>query len=122
MPMTYNRLFPAVVVPSGGRMLISLDTSKLTQLFAALTVAGAALTAFSIRTRPTPALFTAVTLYSTTADFTTPAGLLIGVSGDLSIQAIGVGWFLMDVSAMQSVELWATSAGSATVSLEIGGF
>lgn len=64
------------------------------------------------------------TLYSAAADYTSPQGLLIGTSGDLTTIAAGSsGWFVMDVSGLESVVIKAArAAGSnAVVTVYAGG-
>lgn len=52
-------------------------------------------------------------LYSTSADYTVPKGLLIGTSGDLTVQAVGSGFFQMDCAGFESILIKA--AGTASV-------
>jgi hypothetical protein len=61
-----------------------------------------------------------LTLYSVTADYTSPTGLLVGTSGDLTLQAVGSGWFIMDTTGLESVKIQAKSgnAGGSTVTLK----
>ena len=115
------RVYPPFLVPAASTRLNVINTATATQLFVVLTVAVASLTNFTIAARPTQTYSnTAVTLYSTSADFTSPTGLLIGCSGDLTTQAAGTGWFIMDVRGMYQVELYATSGGTATIAVEVG--
>jgi hypothetical protein len=62
-------------------------------------------------------------LYSSAGNFTSPAGLLIGTSGDLTILGAGAtGWFIMRTTALWSVRITATSAGNAGVAtVYVGG-
>ena len=50
------------------------------------------------------------TLYSAAADFTTPIGILVAASGDLTAQAVGAGWFIMDVAGISAVRVLASGA------------
>ena len=108
------------VVPLAGANMLDIDVRGITRLFVQLSVTIAALTGFRIKAR---ALASAgyVTLYSSTADYSTPQGLLVGCSGDLSSQAIGEGWFALDVSGLESVQLHATSGGTAFLAINAGG-
>ena len=114
---------PATVVPNSATDMLTIDTKFLTRIYVHLTVAVAALTGFSIKIKANKnVLSTAVdTLYSVSADFTLPKGLLVGSSGDLTIQGVGHGWFMMDVAGIDSVILNATSGGTATLLIEAGG-
>lgn len=120
--MIFKQLLPPFVVPSASTGILKVDTSLATELFVVMTVATAALTGFSIKARPSTYTLAAVTLYSTSADYTTPSGLLVGTSGDLSVAGTGVSWFIMDVKALQSIEIWATSGGTATLALDVGAY
>jgi len=52
------------------------------------------------------------TLYSSAADYTNPTGILTGTSGDLTVQAVGSGWFIID-PAVQTLVLYAASGNVA---------
>ena len=65
-----------------------------------------------------------VTLFSLATDFTTPAGIVLDASGDLTIQAAGsTGWLVLDVSALYAVKIQASAnvAGQATVTARANG-
>ncbi len=62
-----------------------------------------------------------VVLYSATGDFTSPAGLLVGASGDLTALAPGIGWFIMDVTGIYKVKLQAACAVAGGISVVRGG-
>ena len=109
----------AVTVPASSTLQATFAVGKSVRMMVKLTVATAALTNFTISARATTAA-TYDVLYSTTADFTTPKGVLVGCSGDLTLLGIGSGWFIMDVRGMESVRLFATSAGTATLALNMG--
>jgi hypothetical protein len=54
------------------------------------------------------------TLYSTSLDYTSPAELLVGTSGDLTIIAAATsGHFIMDVSGYQFIRIRAASSNAA---------
>lgn len=57
------------------------------------------------------------TLFSTSADYTAPTGILVGTSGDLTVIAAGAtGWFLIDVSSFELIQIQAArAAGSNAV-------
>ena len=56
-------------------------------------------------------------LFNTAADFTTPAGLLIGTSGDLTtIANTATGWFIMDTASLFEIKVEAASSGGASTS------
>ena len=56
---------------------------------------------------------TAQTLYSSAGDYTSPAGDLIGTSGDLTVLAVGNGFFRMNIEAYHSIEVWVASGNAA---------
>ena len=109
----------AVTVPASSTLQATYAVGKSGRLMVKLTVVTAALTNFAISARATSAA-AYDTLYNTTADFTTPRGVLVGCSGDLTVQGVGSGWFIMDVRGMESVRLHATSGGTATLALNMG--
>lgn len=90
------------------------------RIFVGLTVAVASLTGFMIQARPNEnAAFQ--TLFSVNTDFTAPSGILVGASGDLTTQGVGTGWFIMDTHGLYEIRILASSAGTATLALDIGG-
>ena len=109
----------AVTVPNTSTLQATFAVGSKVRMMVKLTVATAALTNFAISARATTAA-AYDTLYNTTADFTTPRGVLVGCSGDLTLQGVGAGWFIMDVRGMESVRLHATSGGTATLALNMG--
>ena len=56
-------------------------------------------------------------LYSAAGDYTTPVGLIIGTSGDLTAQAAATtGWIFLDVSPLYGLKIMASAVtGAATV-------
>lgn len=98
-----------------------ISTSGIERLFIQITVAVAALTGFAVKGKSHPDAAN-VTLYSAASDYTLPAGLIVGASGDLTTQAVGaLGWLILDVRSLDSVTITATSGGTATVALFAGG-
>ena len=114
----------AVSVPAAGTTtLLEVPTAGIDTMGLSFDVTVQALDAFAITAR-----FNAdsafVTLYSTAGSFTTPAGLLIGASGDLTTQAAGTtGWFVLYTRGLHSVKVTCSAnvAGAATVSVYAGG-
>lgn len=109
----------AAVVPGVSTLQGTIHTQGAKRLFVQLTVAVAALTGFAIKARATPAA-AYDTLYSAAGDFTVPRGIMVGASGDLTTQGVGTGWFIMDVEGLESVQIFATSGGTATLALNMG--
>lgn len=60
------------------------------------------------------------TLFSSSGDYTNPAGILIGTSGDLTSLAVGTGWFIIE-PAVQNVVLYAASSNVAGSGVTIRG-
>lgn len=114
----YNDIV-ATVVPAASTVMGTIHTQGAKRLFVEIAVAVASLTAFEIDARPDPAA-AYVPLYSVSADFLTPRGLMVGASGDLTTQAAGTGWFIMDVIGLESVQIKATSGGTATLAMNMG--
>lgn len=108
---------------SGAQPVFALNVKGLNRLAVHLTVGTNALAAFQIRGYLGDADTTPMLLKSTTADYTTTLhGILIDDSGDLSTLAVGGGWFVLDVTGFDTIELWANSsaAGGSTLALDAG--
>jgi len=58
------------------------------------------------------------TLFEIPGDFTSPTGLLVGASGDLTTQAVGTGWMIMDCDGLYSVKLQAASGSDSGVTVK----
>jgi hypothetical protein len=113
----------AVTVPAtGNTTLLSLRVDGLERIFVQFTVATQALDAFIIQARCS-ADATATTIASAAGDYTSPTGLMIKASGDLTgVAAAGSGWFVMDVRGLFEVNVLASAAvDSAAVSIYAGG-
>ena len=110
------------VATSGNTELLNIPVYGLEQLFVQFDVTTNNLDAFIIKARASQDA-TAVTLYSTSGNYTSPVGLLIGVSSDLTaVAAAASGWFLMDVRGLWDVVIQASATGgAATVSIYAGG-
>lgn len=113
----------AVSLPAAGNTIIlELPVEGITNIGVQVDVTVQALDAFIIQGK-----FNAsgafVTLYSAAGSYTSPAGLLIGASGDLTAQAAGTtGWFLMDVRGLYAIKVLASAAvDSALVDAYAGG-
>jgi len=71
--------------------------------------------AFEIQISPDGTNFE--TAFSTSGDYTSPAGILIGCSGDLTVlAAAATGWFILDVTGLASIQLQA----SANITQSVG--
>lgn len=113
----------AVTVPAASNTtILQLPVSGLERIVVQFAVATQALDAFLIKAKAHPDA-SDITLYSAAADFTTPAGLLLGASGDLTtVAAAGTGWFIMDVRGLHEVTIQASGAvDSAVVTAYAGG-
>ena len=114
----------AVSVPqSGNTELLDLDVTGISELGIEIVVTVQALDTFIIQGRMSKDS-AYQTLYSTSGDFTVPTGLLIGTSGDLTVQAAGTtGWAILSVRPLYSVKILASSgnvAGSTVTAYAIG--
>ena len=113
----------AVSVPgTGSTTLLEIGVAGLDTISAEFKPTVQAFDAFAIQAK-----FHAggdfVTLYSSAGSFTTPAGLLIGASGDLTTLGAGAtGWFVLDVRGLYAVRVTASAAAdSAAVDVYAGG-
>jgi hypothetical protein len=110
------------VAASGNTTLLQIPVSGLERIFVQFDVTTNNLDAFLIRARASLDA-TTTTLYSVAADYTSPAGLMVGASGDLTtVAAAASGWFIMDVRGLYDVTIQASaSGGAATVTIYAGG-
>lgn len=111
---------PVTVVPASSTDMLTINTRWCSQLFVQFTVAVAALTGFAVKGKARGAAANPVTLYSIAADFTSPKGLVLAASGDLTIQGIGSGWIALNVTGLEEVTIAMASGGTATVLIEAG--
>lgn len=104
------------VAVSGLTDLLYLPTAGLDEISIEVVVTANALDQFEVhgQVHPNGSYYA---LYSASGDFTTPVGLLIGTSGDLTAQAAGTtGWLIMNVAPLYAVLIKASAAaGIATV-------
>lgn len=92
------------------------------RIFINFTVADYALDQFAVAVRSNPEASYDV-LFSSSADYVTPTGILVGTSGDLTIVAAGSsGWLIMDTDSIESVRIQAASSNAlgSTVSVFAG--
>lgn len=102
--------------------LLNLDVSGLERLAVQVAVTGQALDEFVIEAAPPDGAL--AVYFSAAADFTSPAGLMIDASSDLTtLAAAATGWFVMDVRGLSKVRVSASSGNVAgsTVSAYAGG-
>lgn len=110
-------------VPSSGlTSILEIETLGDDRIYVSLTSASQALNAFQIQARANPD-DSYQTLYSTSGDYTSPKGILVGVSADLTSLAAGTpAWLILEVRGLESVRLRATAAtGTATLTVHARG-
>lgn len=101
---------PITVPASGTTTLAELDVSRFERILFQFDVATQALDAFLIQARAhTDANYRS--LYSIVGDYTSPTGILVGASGDLTtVAASGNGWFILDCKGLDGLRILASSA------------
>lgn len=106
----------SVSVPNGSVTdLLDIPTDRLSRIGVQVKVAVQALNAFVIRAKMHPS-GDYMTLYSTSIAYTSPTGLLIATSSDLTALAAGSsGWFVLDVSGLYAVQVQVEAAVSSAV-------
>ncbi len=111
------------VATTGNTTLLDLDVKDLERIFVQIAPTVQAFDAFVIQIQPhTGGAYS--TIASAAADFTSPTGLVVGASGDLTtLAAAATGWFILDVRGLARVKILASAnaAGAATVSIYAGG-
>lgn len=116
---TFQSKNAAVSVAVAGltTLLELVDVGDLVRIFFQMDVTVAALDAFQVQGKFHEG-GAYVALYSAAAAFTSPAGLIVGASGDLTAQGAGTtGWFVMEVRGLKSLRIQASAnTNPATVS------
>lgn len=103
------------VAVAGTTTILEVPTAEIRELGIEFTVADNALDAFQVHGKMHPNGSFQV-LYDAAGDYTSPAGLVIGASGDLTAQAAATtGWLFLDVSPLYAVKL----VGSAAVGVAV---
>jgi len=92
-----------------------MDVKRMDRIFIQIDLTGEALTGFEVQGLAHPS-GAHQTLYSATGDFTSPAGMVVDASGDLTVLAVGTGWLILDVRSLYEVKLLAKTLGGAGVS------
>ena len=105
---------------SGVQSIFDLDVTGLSRIAVQVTVGTATLAAFQINAFAHTRAATAVTLKSTTAQFLAPAGVLVDASGDLTLQAAGSGWFVLNCAGFNTIRLSANSSAAASTMAVFG--
>lgn len=106
----------SVSVPAAGTTeVLTLPLDGITEVGIEFTVATQALDAFQVHGQMHPSgAFQA--LYDTAGDYTTPIGLVIGTSGDLTAQAAGTtGWIILDVAPLYALKIKVSAAADSAV-------
>ena len=98
-----------------------LDVAGLSRVMVHIAVAANDLDQFEIHGSVDGTVFE--TLFSSAGDYTSPTGIMIGTSGDLTgITATNTGWYLMDVSGINSLRhILSAAGGAATVTVTYSG-
>lgn len=114
-----------VAVPASGNTdIVEFDVTQISRLALELINGGAnALDAFIIQGKVNPA-GNYVTLLSAASDYTSPAGIVVDASGDLTVLAGGAtGWLILDVLAFAKIRVQASAnvSGATTLSVNAGG-
>jgi len=110
--VTYNAKNDAsVTIPAAGNTdILEMDVSQINRL--AMEIRNTGAQAFDVfivqgKVHPDSAY---VTLLSAAADYTTPAGIVVDASGDLTILGAGAtGWLIIDVLGFQKIKLQASA-------------
>jgi hypothetical protein len=102
--------------------LLTMSTFGVDRIFfEVVSQAAIALTGFKVKAKPTAGA-PVVTLFSTTQAFTSPQGIMVASSGDLTLLAgNAVGYCILDTKGIAEIELFASSAGNAILDCYMGG-
>jgi len=102
----------AVAVPETLTSVLAVNVSGYERLTVSVDVTSHALDQFVVKGR-NHGDGTLMTLFSAAGDFTSPAGMVVDASGDLTTQAVGSGWLALDVSGWDKIEVFAASGNVA---------
>ena len=114
----YAEFGPITVAGTGNTTLAQWQVHNDERVYVSISVATQALDAFIIQGRA-HANDSFQTFYSSAVDYTSPAGILLGTSSDLTtIGAGSTGWFILETQGIWEVRLQASAAAdSAAVTL-----
>jgi hypothetical protein len=106
----------SVSVPaSGNTTVLELMTLGLKRIAAEFSNVGFVLDAFIIQAKFHPD-GDYRTIYSAAGAYTSPAGLLVAASGDLTVLAdAATGWFILDVIGVFAIRVQASANGGTTL-------
>lgn len=111
----------AVTVAQAGLTTLATveDLADTVRMYFEVTTGTQAFDAFEIQVKAHPSgSWNAV--YNATGDFTTPAGLLVGASGDLTALALStLGWFIMETRGLYGVRVQASCGNVAGTSCNV---
>lgn len=115
----------AVSIPAAGNTtFLTVDVSQLARVAFEIKNEGAnAFDAFIVQGKVTSGS-NWMTLFSAAADFTSPAGLVVDASGDLTVLAAGAtGWLVLDCLGFNGIRLQASAnvSGATSASAFAGG-
>lgn len=103
----------AVAVLETLTSLLQVNVAGYEKLTVSVDVTGQALDQFVIKGR-NHGNGSLMTLFSAAGDFTSPAGIVVDASGDLTTQAAASsGWVVLDVSGWDKIEVLAASGNVA---------
>ena len=110
--VTYNAKNDAsVTIPAAGNTdILEMDVSQINRLAMEIRNTGAqAFDVFIVQGKAHPD-GAYVTLLSAAADYTTPAGIVVDASGDLTILGAGAtGWLIIDTLGFTKIKLQASA-------------
>ena len=115
----------AIAIPAAGNTdIIELDVSQVARIALEIINAGAnAFDTFIVQGKVRPDS-NYLTLLSAAADYTSPAGIVVDASGDLTVLGAGAtGWLILDVLGFTKIRLQASAnvAGATSASIFAGG-
>jgi len=119
-----HQKFKKVVVLDSENLttLMEIPIEEMKRVFCVITNTVTSLDQFEIQARSNDGQ-DYVTLRNSAGEFTSPRGVLIDSSGDLTALGAATGWFICDVESFQSLRIQAAraSGSNATVTLQAGG-
>ena len=110
----------ATLVPASSTEMLTVDVRGMKRLFVVITASVAAMTAVLVKAAAIKD-GTLVTVATSGADYTTPNAIMLAASGDPIALSAASAWFLLDVTGMAEVAIFATTdAGAGKLAIQAG--
>lgn len=111
MRSSYQAISAAIATVTAEADVCEIDVAGLERVCLEAAVTTATLSAFKVQARFHSG-GSYLTIASAAGDYTNPQGIIVGCSGDLTTQAVGSGWIILDVRGIESLKILAAGTSS----------